>query len=100
MASRTAKKAARTPKLPLEFHDPHTGDLIGVLNVENGELVFEGKLNNSAVAFFQSFFKPLVDAYIMEELSTGVIAEVRDATPLTPFVNDEYPEPDEGEDDG
>lgn len=69
---------AGVPILTIQGAKPHNihfqnqaGEQVGLITVENDQLVFTGNADEAARLFFDHALKPMVDAYIEGRLSEG-----------------------------
>jgi hypothetical protein len=57
------------PKYILQFHGQDPNEIVGRIEIEDGELRFTGSADESAKMFFGQILKPMCDDYISNEMA-------------------------------
>lgn len=57
-----------TPQYTIQFHGQDPREVVGRIEIVNGEFRFTGYANESAKIFFEQVLKPMCDEYIRNEI--------------------------------
>lgn len=57
-----------TPKYTIQFHGQNPSEVVGRIEIVNGEFQFVGIADESAKIFFEHVLKPMCDEYIRNEI--------------------------------